>query len=273
MLQGAIFDVDGVLVDSPHFQAWRDSLGELMRGQWAGIASQSRYAPERFTQDMYERVIAGRPRLAGARAALEYFSVPEADQRAELYAEVKQEHMTRLIAARQFGVFADGIRFVIAVRQAGLRIAAASSSKNADELMGQIAVDAYARGPAPGGSVVGQGQTLLGLFDKDVSGRDFPRGKPDPMIYLAAAQELGIAPGECVVTEDAPSGVLAAKRGGMAAIGVARLHDESELLKAGADLVVPTLDEVSVSALADGRLERRPPADPPAPSGNETIDT
>jgi beta-phosphoglucomutase len=269
MLRGAIFDVDGVLVDSPHFPAWRDALSELMHGQWAGIVSQSHYAPERFTEDVYERVIAGMPRLAGARAALEYFAVPDADRRAELYAAVKQGHLTRLIAAGRFGVFADAIRFVIAVKQAGFRIAAASSSKNADELMQKVSLDAFARGPAADNSVVRPGLTLLGLLDTDVSGRDLPRGKPDPLIFLTAARELGIAPGECFVTEDAPAGVQAAKRGGMAAIGVARLHDESDLLEAGADLVVPTLDEVSVSALAQGRLERRPP---PADQGPATAD-
>jgi beta-phosphoglucomutase-like phosphatase (HAD superfamily) len=253
MLQGAIFDVDGVLLDSPHFQAWRDSLSELMRGPWAGIVRQSRYAPERFTEDMYERVIAGKPRPAGALAALEYFAVPDADRRAARYAVVKQEHITSLIAAGKFGIFPDGIRFIIAVKEAGFAVAAASSSENADQLMQRVSLDAFARGS----SVVRPGLTLFCLLDKDVSGRVFPRGKPDPMIYLAAAQELGIAPAECFVTEDAPSGVLAAKRGGMAAIGVARVRDGSNLLKAGADLVVPTLDDVSVSALAEGRLERR----------------
>jgi beta-phosphoglucomutase len=272
MLQGAIFDVDGVLLDSPHFQAWRDSLRELMHGPWAGIASQSQYKPERFTQAMYERVIAGLPRQAGARAALEYFAVPDADQRADRYAEVKQEHITALIAAGRFSVFDDGIRFIIAVKQAGLRIAAASSSENADALMERVSLDPFARSDAAGRSVLHPGLTLLGLLDKDVSGRDFPRGKPDPMIYLAAAQELSIAPADCFVTEDAPSGVLAAKRGGMAAIGVARINDRSELRQAGADLVVSTLDDVSVSALAEGRLEHRRPAERGRPAGDEKME-
>jgi beta-phosphoglucomutase len=71
--------------------------------------------------------------------------------------------------------------------------------------------------------------TLEELFDADVSGRDFPRGKPDPMIFLTAAEELGLPPGDCFVIEDAMSGVQAAKAGDMAAIGVARLGDQ-ELL-------------------------------------------
>jgi beta-phosphoglucomutase-like phosphatase (HAD superfamily) len=59
------------------------------------------------------------------------------------------------------------------------------------------------------------------------------------------------------VVEDAAVGVQAAKAGGMAALGVARLGDEQALADAGADLVVRTLDEVSRPALAEGRLARK----------------
>ena len=102
-----------------------------------------------------------------------------------------------------------------------------------------------------------KGLTLLDLLDADVSGRDLPRGKPDPMIFLVAAEELPATPARCFVVEDAAVGVQAAKAGGMAALGVARLGDEQAqqaLADAGADLVVRTLDEVSRPALAEGRL-------------------
>ena len=95
------------------------------------------------------------------------------------------------------------------------------------------------------------------LFDVNISGRDFPRGKPDPMIFLTAAEELNLPPDVCFVIEDATSGVQAAKAGGMAAIGVARLGDQELLAHAGADLVVTTLDDVSLRALEEGRLEER----------------
>ena len=103
--------------------------------------------------------------------------------------------------------------------------------------------------------------TLEELFDADISGRDFPRGKPDPMIFLAAAEELGLSPEVCFVIEDATSGVQAAKAGGMAAIGVARLGDQQQLTDTGADLVVTTLDDVSLPALIEGRLEERQAAE------------
>jgi len=273
--QGAIFDVDGVLVDSPHSRAWRDALRELMDTEWADIRDRTGYSPDRFTEDVYQRVIAGLPRFAGARAALEYFGVPDADRRVERYAAVKQEHLTRLIESGQFTAFTDALRFVLDVKAAGIAVAAASSSKNADVLLGQVRLDSFAAEQRLHNLLIRPGLTLLGLLDADVSGRDFPRGKPDPMIFLTAADELGASPGRCFVVEDAVSGVWAAKAGGMAALGVARLGDQEVLLKAGADLTVSTLDEVSRQALAEGRLERRrvsPERCPPASGGEERPD-
>jgi len=252
--QGAIFDVDGVLVDSPHYRAWRDALQELMDTEWTDLRDRTGYSPEKFTEAVYQQVVAGRPRPSGARAALEYFGVPDAGRRAELYAAVKQEHLVTLIEAGEYTAFGDAIRFVLAAKAAGISVAAASSSKNADLLLRQVRLDAYAAEPD---------LTLLDLLDADVSGRDLPRGKPDPMIFLVAAEELGATPARCFVVEDAAAGVQAAKAGGMAALGVARLGearlDYTRLLAdAGADLVVWSLDEVSRPALAEGRLERKP---------------
>ncbi len=249
--QGAIFDVDGVLVDSPHCRAWRDALQELMDTEWADVRDRTSYSPEKFTEAVYQQVVAGLPRLVGARAALEYFGVPDADRRAGLYAAVKQEHLVTLIEAGEFTAFADAIRFVLATKAAGISIAAASSSKHADLLLRQVRLDSYVAEPD---------LTLLDLLDSDVSGCDLPRGKPDPMIFLVAAEELGATPARCFVAEDAAAGVQAAKAGGMATLGVARLGDEELLVDAGADLVVRSLDEVSRPALAEGRLERKTPA-------------
>jgi beta-phosphoglucomutase len=95
--------------------------------------------------------------------------VPDADRRAPLYAAVKQEHLVTLIEAGEFMAFADAIRFVLAVKAAGIPIAAASSSKNADLLLRQVSLDT---------NVAEKGLTLLDLLNADVSGRDLPRGKP-----------------------------------------------------------------------------------------------
>jgi HAD superfamily hydrolase (TIGR01509 family) len=239
--RGAIFDVDGVLVDSPHERAWRDTLHELMETRWSDIRPSSGYAPDRFTSRVYQDVVSGKPRLNGARAVLEHFEVPDAATRAAIYAERKQQRVVKLIEAGEFKPFQDALRFVLAVSGRGLRTAAASSSKNAGLMLEQIVVD-------------DSGRRLCDLFEADLSGRDFTRGKPDPEIFLAAGEALGLAPAECFVVEDAVAGVEAAKAGGMAALGVARADDAHLLKAAGADLVVTTLDDVDLDRLAEGRL-------------------
>lgn len=222
-----LFDVDGVLVDTPHEQAWRDAL--------RGLAD-----PRRLTSEFYQAHIAGKPRLTGARAALEQLGVPDAEILAAAYAQRKQARFQELVAAGQFAVFPDGPRLLRAVRALGARVCAVSSSKNASALMAGIPV--------------ADGQTLLDLFDADLCGRDVARGKPDPALFLLAAAELGIAPTDCLVVEDAPAGIQAARAAGMRAIGVARRGDAGALRAALADLVVTSLDQVAVDRLPAGQL-------------------
>jgi trehalose/maltose hydrolase-like predicted phosphorylase/beta-phosphoglucomutase-like phosphatase (HAD superfamily) len=255
--QGAIFDVDGVLVDSPHELAWRESLRRLMEGEWREVRDQTSWASERFTSAVYQQVMAGKPRLAGARSALEYFGVPDVEAQAERYAAAKQAQIVKLIEEGRFMAFPDALRFILAVKAAGIRVGAASSSKNAKLFLARIRLDTFAAEQRLDYDFIRPRMTLEDLFDADISGRDFPRGKPDPAIFLTAAAELGIRPADALVVEDATSGVQAAKAGGMAAIGVARLGDRDLLLAAGADLVVPTLDDVALTALVEGRLEER----------------
>jgi trehalose/maltose hydrolase-like predicted phosphorylase/beta-phosphoglucomutase-like phosphatase (HAD superfamily) len=255
--QGGIFDVDGVLVDSPHELAWRDALKELMEGDWRDVAGQTSYTPERFTPAVYQQVMAGKPRMAGARAALEHFHVPDVEQRVERYAAAKQQHIVKLIDQGRFVAFPDALRFILAVKAMGIPVAAASSSKNARLFLERIRLDTFAAEQRLDYDFVRPGMSLEELFDADISGRDFPRGKPDPTIFLTAAGELGVPPSGCFVVEDASSGIQAAKAGGMAGLGVARLGDQDLLAEAGADLVVTTLDDVSLHGLAEGRLRER----------------
>jgi len=255
--QGAIFDVDGVLVDSPHERAWRDALHELMEGDWADIAGQTSWAPDKFTPQVYQQQLSGKPRLDGATAVLEYFQVPDVATRAREYSERKQAMVVLLIEAGEFTAYDDALRFVLAVKQTGIRIAAASSSKNAGLLLGKIRLDSFAERTGFQSALVRPGLTLREIFDADTSDREFAHGKPAPDIFLAAAAELGVSPEGCFVVEDATSGVRAAKAGGMAALGVARANDEDLLAAEHADLVVTSLDNVELSALADHQLRRR----------------
>ncbi|HEX2048632.1 MAG TPA: HAD-IA family hydrolase [Acidimicrobiales bacterium] len=254
--QGAIFDVDGVLVDSPHEKAWRESLRELMESDWAEIRARTTWSPEAFTSAVYQQYMSGKPRMSGARAALEYFGVPDVEAHATEYAGRKQAMVVRLIEAGDFTAYPDALRFILAVKDAGIRVAAASSSKNAGLFLRQIRLDRFAEENGISSTSVREGLSLLDFFDADVSGRDFAHGKPHPEMFLVAAEELGVTPPRSFVVEDASSGVQAAKAGGMAALGIARADDEDLLAQAGADIVVTTLDDVDVAALADGRLAR-----------------
>jgi beta-phosphoglucomutase-like phosphatase (HAD superfamily) len=258
--RGAIFDVDGVLVDSPHEKAWRESLRELMETDWRDIRHATTWSPAGFTPLVYQEHVSGKPRMAGARAALDHFGVPDAGRRVDEYADRKQAMLVRLAEAGDFTAYPDALRFVIAVKDAGVVVAAASSSKNADLFLRSIRLDTFAADQGMSSPRIRPGLTLLDVFDADVSGRDFAHGKPHPGMFLTAADELGADPAEAIVIEDAVAGVEAARAGGMAAIGVARADDADMLAAAGADIVVPSLDEVDVDALLEGRLARRAPA-------------
>ncbi|MBB2961643.1 HAD family phosphatase [Methylobacterium sp. R2-1] len=236
-LRAVIFDVDGVLVDSPHEQAWREALADFAD-------------PTGFTTKFYQAHVAGKRRLEGARATLERLGGAGAATHAAAFAQKKQAVIDRLIAEDRFTAFPDAIRLALALEAVALRTVLASSSKNADAMLARV--------------ILPDGRTLLSLFDADVSGRDVPRGKPDPALFLLAAGSVDVPPAQCLVVEDAPAGIRAAKAGGMAGLGIARLGDEALLRTAGADLVLTSLDGLDVSALPSGVLRARPG---PAPHG------
>lgn len=231
LLMAAILDVDGVLLASPHERAWREAL--------EGIAD-----PARFTTALYQASVAGKPRLDGAIAALQALGVPDAGTRAPDYAMAKQRRLEALIQAGHVAAFPDALRFVWAIKTLGWPMAVASSSKNANAMMKAIPMD--------------DDQSLFDMFSANVCGVDVRHGKPDPEIFLLAAAALEIRPANCFVAEDAPAGIEAARAGGMAGLGVARLDDAAGLLAAGADVVVTSLDGVAMDVLADGRLSTRP---------------
>ncbi len=230
-IRGAIFDVDGVLVDSPHEQAWRAALADFVD-------------PAGFTPAFYQAEVAGRPREDGARATLAALAPPADADRVARYGAAKQARVAALIAEGRFTAFPDAVRLAGRLHDAGLRLALASSSRNAAAMIARL-TDAA-------------GHPLRALFHADLSGIELARGKPDPELFLRAAAALGLDPAACLVVEDAPAGIRAARAGGMAALGIARRQDGAALVAAGADLVLTSLDLLDIAPLADGRLRANP---------------
>ena len=132
-----------------------------MDTDWRGIRDRTTYSPERFTPKVYQEVMADKPRLGGATAALTYFKVTDAVNRAEAYGERKQQ---RVVEAGEFHAFPDALRFALA---------AVSSSKNVGEFLKRIPLDVFAAERGLPYDFIHEGMTLLNLFDADISGSDF----------------------------------------------------------------------------------------------------
>src|SRR3712207_4641750 len=179
--------------------AWREGLRELMGGEWSDIRGQTSWSPEAFTPQVYQREMSGKPRFKGAQAALEYFGVPDVQRRTKEYGDRKQKMIVELIEAKQFEEYPDALRFVLKVKEAGILIAAASSSKNAGAFLRLVRLDEFAEKEGLSYDFLRPGYTMLDILDADVSGRDFEQGKPHPEIFLAAGREIGGPPDEAFV--------------------------------------------------------------------------
>jgi beta-phosphoglucomutase len=206
-----IWDVDGTLVDTAelHFQAWLVLAEELGKpfGRAQFAATFGMRNPEII------------PRLFGTAADQEIARL--GDRKEELYRWSARQGVELLPGARNL---------VQALHGAGFQQAIGSSAPraNVDLILEMTRIAPY--------------------LTAVVAMEDTSRGKPDPEVFLTAAGRLAIAPGRCVVIEDAPAGVQAARAGGMKCIAVRYVghHAEQALIDAGADLVVESLQEVSV---------------------------
>src|SRR6266849_1761806 len=213
---GAIWDMDGTLVDTAelHFAAWSAIAKELnLPFSRADFAATfGKRNPEILRQLYNDR-----------------FSEKEIAELGE-----RKEEYYRADARRQGVVPLPGVKALVqGLRQAGFKQAIGSSAPRANlDLILQLT-------------------KLAPFFDALVSMEDTQRGKPDPQVFLVAAQRLKISPSHCVVIEDAVAGVQAAKAGGMKCIAVDFVghHGQAALRSAGADLVVKNLEEVTVDSV------------------------
>jgi beta-phosphoglucomutase family hydrolase len=204
--RGFIFDLDGVLVDTvpAHIEAW----GRMFR--------EFGYP---FDAGMYEHHIDGRPRVEALRSVM-YGATPERIAQA---ATVKNGYFLENLQKGLFNQFESSARFVRAWKAKGVRMATASSSVNVRLILRTIG--------------------LIDAFDVIVGGDDVQLGKPEPEVFLKAAQELGLGVGDCVVFEDAKAGVQAAKAGGFFCVGILRYGEAAKLV--GADRIIRDLGDIS----------------------------
>jgi HAD superfamily hydrolase (TIGR01509 family) len=202
----AIFDHDGVLVDSLDFhqQAW------LELGRRAGLTITPEFIHETFgmTNPMILRTLLG--------------SSPTDAQLAD-YGNLK-EVCYRDVARGRISLMTGVHGLLDVLTAAGVLLAIGSS------------------GPRANLDLTVSSCGLVGRFATIVSLEDITRGKPDPEVFLIAARRTGVAPARSVVFEDAPVGIQAAKAAGMLAVGVTTTHPPAALAAAGADQVVNTLD-------------------------------
>jgi beta-phosphoglucomutase len=124
--------------------------------------------------------------------------------------------------------------------------------EGAAELVRALAADAVKLGIGSSGPAanVALAIELLGLgqyFSAIVTGADVSRGKPDPQVFLLAAERLGVRPERCAVIEDAVHGVTAANRAGMSSVGITGTTTRERL--AHAKLVIDSLRELSLAGI------------------------
>jgi beta-phosphoglucomutase len=187
LIKAAIFDLDGVIVDTAHYHylAWKQLASEL------GID---------LTIEDNER-LKGVSRIRSLEIILEIGNITMPERDKERLAEKKNSWFVDLIEKMKPEEIFPGVNGLIAnFRSRGIKIGLASSSKNAQRVLDLL--------------------DIRDRFDVIVDGTMITHSKPDPEIFLLAAFKLGLDPKYCVVFEDAEAGVEAALRAGMKCVGV-----------------------------------------------------
>ncbi|MCP4250190.1 MAG: HAD family phosphatase [bacterium] len=212
-IHAVIFDLDGVLIDSgpAHHESWR------LLGAESGVQVGAEQFAATFGRQNRDII----PLLFGQN--LDADRVHELSERKEaLYRDLVRGRIKEVPGAAAL---------VSACREAGLRLAVGSSGHpiNIDLALEELGI--------------------ADCFEAIVTGHDVNRGKPDPQVFLMAAQRLGVEPAGCAVVEDAPSGIEAALAAGMTAVGLTSHHPRDRLGRA--HLVVDSLSELAPTTIRD----------------------
>jgi beta-phosphoglucomutase len=199
-ISACIFDLDGVIVDTAkyHYLAWRRLAREM------GFD---------FSPEHNER-LKGVSRMRSLEILLEIGGITLTDAEMINAAHRKNAWYVDYISVLSPDEILPGVKpFLNELKQAGINMGIGSASKNAGIILNRL--------------------QLQDVFDTVIDGTRVTKAKPDPQIFLLAADELKVSPAECIVFEDAQAGIEAAKNAGMCCIGVG---DKKVLHKA--DLVI-----------------------------------
>jgi beta-phosphoglucomutase family hydrolase len=232
-IRACLFDMDGVLTETAtvHARAWKSMFDDYMRRR-----DGDDFKP--FTQDDYDEYVDGKPRYDGVESFLASrgIELPQGSPSDSPSAETidglgnrKNDLVLEIIHNEGVTPFPGSVRYVKAVREAGLGTACVSSSANAGEVLDAAGI--------------------RDLFEKLVDGHvvedEGLNGKPAPDTYLRAAEELGASAAEAAVFEDALSGVEAGRAGRFGfVVGVDRGGQSGALERHGATVVVEDLAEL-----------------------------
>jgi beta-phosphoglucomutase family hydrolase len=236
-IRGCLFDLDGVLTKTAavHDAAWKEMFDGYLRDR----AKKTGEPFKEFDSGHdYAEYVDGKPREDGTRSFLESrgISLPEGSEDDPPDAETigglsnrKNKIVLRRIREDGVQAYEGSVRYVKAVRDAGLRRAVVSSSANCHDVLVAAGIE--------------------DLFEERIDGivaeRDHLHGKPAPDTFLAGARALGLDPAEAAVFEDALAGVAAGKAGHFGTvIGVNRTGQADELREHGATIVVDDLADL-----------------------------
>ena len=236
-VRACLFDLDGVLTETAtiHAAAWKAMFD-------AYLEERSRRTGEPFVPfdqtDDYDRYVDGKPRADGTRSFLASRGIhlpdgtPGDPPTAETVSGLgtrKNDLVLQMIHEHGVEPYPGSVRYVNAVRDAGLKRAVVSSSTNCHDVLNAAGI--------------------LDMFEAIVDGhtaeREHLRGKPAPDTFLAGAAELGLPPAHAAVFEDALAGVEAGHSGHFGfVVGVDRVGQHDALLAHGADTVVSDLADL-----------------------------
>jgi beta-phosphoglucomutase family hydrolase len=236
-VRACLFDLDGVLTRTAkvHDAAWKEMFDDFLRRR--ADASGEPFVPFDAVAD-YDEYVDGRPRYDGVREFLasRHIELPDGAADDPPGADTvhglgnrKNELVLRLIREQGVEPYEGSVRYVRAVRDAGLRTAVVSSSANCRDVLRAAGIE----------------ELFEVRIDGVVAEREHLRGKPDPDTFLAGARALGVGPDASAVFEDALAGVAAGRAGRFACVvGVDRVGQADALREHGADVVVRDLAEL-----------------------------